>query len=358
MSCVARTSLRSRRCSRRRWGPRPGDGGAARGVLRQRPPRPPVGGPGDPVVRRGVPGRRDRRSRGRPGAAAATRRSGPAPRLPRLLRRASRTRARARSRSRWPARSCTARRTRASSDSASVVVERFFAPRHGGRVVELSGVHWVRRVATGRGRRRPGTRRDRAPARLRAAAHPRQGHRSRCRASIAPDPGAGADRHRRPAAHAGAAARASAVHPVPRQPARRIRRAVSQVAVRRDGPLTGARDCRSPTSSVTAAAARWAGTSTTCAPADAARSCRSSPGPATTAPCLTTCSATPGSTGRRCCAAAWSPGSPRSCAGAGACSGIEVARSPTARDPELADALVHHGTLSRLDNEWFSDSLI
>jgi predicted N-acetyltransferase YhbS len=27
-------------------------------------------------------------------------------------------------------------------------------------------------------------------------------------------------------------------------------------------------------------------------------------------------------------------------------------------DPELADALVHHGTLSRLDNEWFSDSLI
>ncbi len=30
------------------------------------------------------------------------------------------------------------------ADSASVVVERFFAPRHGGRVVELSGVHWVR----------------------------------------------------------------------------------------------------------------------------------------------------------------------------------------------------------------------
>jgi hypothetical protein len=29
-----------------------------------------------------------------------------------------------------------------------------------------------------------------------------------------------------------------------------------------------------------------------------------------------------------------------------------------ARDPEVADALVHHGTLSRLDNEWFSDSLI
>jgi hypothetical protein len=29
-----------------------------------------------------------------------------------------------------------------------------------------------------------------------------------------------------------------------------------------------------------------------------------------------------------------------------------------ARDPEVADALVHHGTMSRLDNEWFSDSLI
>jgi hypothetical protein len=30
------------------------------------------------------------------------------------------------------------------TDSASLVVERFFAPRHDGRVVELSGVHWVR----------------------------------------------------------------------------------------------------------------------------------------------------------------------------------------------------------------------
>jgi hypothetical protein len=30
------------------------------------------------------------------------------------------------------------------SDSASVVVERLFAPRFGGRVVELPGIHWVR----------------------------------------------------------------------------------------------------------------------------------------------------------------------------------------------------------------------
>jgi hypothetical protein len=32
-----------------------------------------------------------------------------------------------------------------------------------------------------------------------------------------------------------------------------------------------------------------------------------------------------------------------------------LASSP---DPELADALVRHGTLTRLDNEWFSDCLV
>jgi hypothetical protein len=27
-------------------------------------------------------------------------------------------------------------------------------------------------------------------------------------------------------------------------------------------------------------------------------------------------------------------------------------------DPELAEALVRHGTMTRLDNEWFSDCLV